>query len=82
MVRWKMRWWPVIGKLILILIIPSFSLLARAIHNGRVSVRVPHQLITDLAGNELAGDLTESIVVKNRQLLSPGELLLSPLTKL
>ena len=57
-----MRWWPVIGKLILILIIPSFSLLARAIHNGRVSVRVPHQLITDLAGNELAGDLTESIV--------------------
>lgn len=69
MVRWKMRWWPVIGKLILILIIPSFSLLARAIHNGRVSVRVPHQLITDLAGNELAGDLTESIVVEKQTII-------------
>ena len=64
-----MRWWQVIGKLILILIIPSFSLLARAIHNGRVSVRVPHQLITDLAGNELAGDLTESIVVEKQTII-------------
>lgn len=42
----------------------SFSLLVRAIANGPMSVRVPHKLITDLAGNELAGDLTESIVVE------------------
>ena len=57
---------PVIGMKKPSLLIPSFSLLVRASQNGRVSVRVPHQLITDLAGNELAGDLTESIIVEKQ----------------
>ena len=69
MVKWKLPWWRVIGKSETISLISSISLLARAIHNGRVSVRIPHQLITDWAGNELAGDLTESIVVEKQTIV-------------
>ena len=45
-----------------------FSLHVQAKANGIVSIRIPHNLISDWAGNLLVEDLTEQIDVREREI--------------
>ena len=46
----------------------SFSLHVQARANGIVSIRIPHNLISDWAGNLLVEDLTEQIDVRESEI--------------